>query len=176
MTAKLSVDGSSARRASERAVLDAIRRITRALRVSAMATQSSVGISAAQLYVLRTLAERESASITDLAALTLTDRSSVAAVVERLVDQGLAHRSPSPDDRRRARVEITEAGTRLAGQAAPPPTDLLVSGLAGMSDTQVGDLSRALTSFVAALGLEATPAGMLFEDAEAARAKGSPAR
>jgi DNA-binding MarR family transcriptional regulator len=166
MTPNRSVD---ARRTAERGVLDAIRRITRALRVSAMATQSSVGISAAQLYVLRTLAERESASITDLAALTMTDRSSVAAVVERLVDQGLAHRSPSPDDRRRARVEITETGARLAGQAAPPPTDLLVGGLHSMSDAQVAELNRALSGFVAALGLDKTPAEMLFEESGSGR-------
>jgi DNA-binding MarR family transcriptional regulator len=170
MTANRSID---ARRTAERGVLDAIRRITRALRVSAMATQSSVGISAAQLYVLRTLAERESASITDLAALTMTDRSSVAAVVERLVDQGLAHRSPSPDDRRRARVEITESGARLAGQAAPPPTDLLVTGLHGMTDAQVAELSRALGAFVTALGLDQTPAEMLFEEPAGGRRRGS---
>ena len=159
---------ANARHATERAVLNAIRRITRALRLSAMATQASVGISAAQLTVLRALAERESASITDLANLTLTDRSSVAAVVDRLVEHGMASRSPSPDDRRRARVQITKRGTRLAAEtAAPPPADLLVGGLGRLSDHQLTDLARSLTSFVTAMGLEATPAEMLFEEEDA---------
>ncbi|MSR22976.1 MAG: MarR family transcriptional regulator [Gemmatimonadetes bacterium] len=77
-------------------IVNAIRRILRSLRLSAVATHATVGISAAQLYVLRQLAENgDSSTITALAERTLTDRSSVAVVVHRLVTRGLAQRSRS---------------------------------------------------------------------------------
>jgi DNA-binding MarR family transcriptional regulator len=146
-------------------VLNALRRITRAFRISATATQSTVGISAAQLYVLRRLRNRRSASITELANETLTDRTSVGAVVERLVEQDLARRSQAPDDRRRARVQITRKGSRLAaGAAAPTPLDLVVSALAGMSERETDALAISLEGLVAAMQIESTPAEMLYQE------------
>lgn len=152
------------RREAERDVVNAVRRILRALRLAANTTQSSLGISAAQLYVLRHLAEHEVVSISELSQLTLTDRSSVAAVVDRLVEQGLASRAPSSSDRRRASVRITRQGARLATGSSPAPMDNLVNALRGMGDGEVTDLARSLTGLVAAMGLEATPAEMLFEE------------
>jgi DNA-binding MarR family transcriptional regulator len=149
---------------AEREIANAVRRILRALRLSAMATQSSLGISAAQLYVLRHLAHRgASQSITELAAETLTDRSSVAAVVDRLVERGLVMRSQSLTDRRRASIQITETGARLVTGASPPAMDLLLSALAGYSDDELIGLAGSLTRLVSAMGLEATPAELLFE-------------
>jgi DNA-binding MarR family transcriptional regulator len=158
----------SARQGAERAVLNAIRRIIRSLRLAATTTQSSLGISAAQLYVLRHLAQHDVASIAELASETLTDRSSVAAVVERLVERGLARRTQALDDRRRARVEITTAGAHLAGQASPPPTDLILTALDRLTDAQLGALADSMTTLVRAMGLESTPAEMLFEERERA--------
>lgn len=153
------------RREAEQDVVNAVRRILRALRLAANTTQSSVGISPAQLYVLRHLAEHDVVSISELAQLTLTDRSSVAAVVDRLVEQGLASRAPSSSDRRRASVRITRQGARLATGSSPAPMDNLVNALRSMRDDEVSDLARSLTGLVVAMGLGGTPAVMLFEEA-----------
>ena len=155
---------SGGRIEAERTVVNAFRRILRALRLSANTTRSALGISAAQLYVLRHLADKDGASISALAEETLTDRSSVADVVDRLVESGLVERSPHPADRRRASVRITKRGARLIKGAAPAPTDLLVAALEEMPEHEVRALSRCLTSLVGFMGLARTPAEMLFED------------
>ena len=148
----------------ERSIVDGFRRILRTLRISAQTTQSELGVSAAQLYVLRHLADKAGASISELAKETLTDRSSVADVVERLVERGLAERSPHPADRRRASVRITQPGADLVKESGPAPMDLLIEALKALPVRDRQALSRLITDLVAAMGLEGSPAGMLFED------------
>lgn len=156
--------GGGGREADTTAAVDALRRILRVMRTAATETQAVVGISAAQLFVLSQLTGADGLSINELAERTLTDRSSVAAVVDRLVGRGLAERSPSPRDRRRAEVRITGAGRTLLLQAPTAPTALLVAGLARLSDPEVHALATALDRLVGAMHLEATPAAMFFEE------------
>src|ERR1041384_2092494 len=84
-----------------------IRRIVRVLRLASQQTQSAAGIGAAQLFVLQQLGDGAELSLNELAERTLTDRSSVAAVVERLQAQKLVGRTTDPSDRRRAVIRIT---------------------------------------------------------------------
>jgi DNA-binding MarR family transcriptional regulator len=133
----------------------------------------SSGVSAAQLFVLRSLATGEPASLSELAASTLTDRSSVAAVVDRLLEGGLVKRETSTADRRRASITITSAGRAMLKRAPEPPTALLMTGLEGLSASRLHALAGGLSALSREMGLEHRPAGMLFEDAVPERARGS---
>jgi DNA-binding MarR family transcriptional regulator len=146
------------------ASLDAFRRILRALRVAARRTQMEAGVSAAQLFVLRALADGGEASISEIAARTLTDRSSVAAVIVRLVDAGLASRTTATSDRRRAAVRITPAGRRTLRRAPAAPTTLLLEGLEQLGAHDLDALARGLTVLTAAMALDETSAGMMFDE------------
>ena len=66
-------------------VVNGLRRITQALRLSSSVVQDTLGITGAQLFVLQQLADRPGASLRELAERTLTDQSSVSVVVSRLV-------------------------------------------------------------------------------------------
>ena len=57
------------------ATLDAIRRVVRVIRLSARRTEGGSRLSPAQLFVLTQLADGAPASLSELAARTLTDRS-----------------------------------------------------------------------------------------------------
>ena len=61
-------------------IMDALRRVVRALRVSARTAERRFGISGAQLFVLERLAEASAPSVDDLAKRTLTHQSSVSLV------------------------------------------------------------------------------------------------
>src|SRR5215831_15397476 len=82
-------------------VMDALRRVVRALRASARAAERRFGISGAQLFVLEKLAEAPARAVDDLAARTLTDQSSVSIVLTRLERRGLVARRQSTEDARR---------------------------------------------------------------------------
>src|SRR5690349_10968583 len=87
------LDGSPDDRRVEQ-VMNGIRSIVRALRLETRAIERELGISLAQLWVLQLLNERPAKTLTELAAATATHQSSVSVVVRRLVDAGLAVRTP----------------------------------------------------------------------------------
>jgi DNA-binding MarR family transcriptional regulator len=124
----------------------------------------STGLSAAQSFVLSILLERPGVSVNELAEATLTDRSSVAAVVDRLVDQGYVVRIQSPSDRRRAAVSITATGRKAMRQAAsPPPTVALIDAMRAMGRDERRSLAAGLTALAHAMRIDRKPAGMVFE-------------
>jgi DNA-binding MarR family transcriptional regulator len=99
---------------------------------------------------------------------TLTDRTSVAAVVDRLLAQGHVERRPGTSDRRRAEIFPTRSGSRILARAPHPPTRMLLDAMATMSGRSLQQLSRALVQLAAAMGLAGAEAPMLFEDPAAA--------
>ncbi len=150
--------------------IDAFRRILRALRLSAREVQSASGLTAAQLFVLSALADGVPLSLNELAERTMTDRSSVSAVVDRLGERGLLVRRQSQRDRRRAEVALTARGRAIVRRAPPAPTSLLIGGLEAMPALRLRQLSTALTTLIAEMGVADGAATMLFEDEPAAPA------
>jgi DNA-binding MarR family transcriptional regulator len=146
-----------------------IRRIVRVLRLASQQTQAAAGISAAQLFVLQQLGDGAGLSLNELAERTLTDRSSVAAVVDRLQAQKLVDRTTDPADRRRALVRITVAGKRILGRAPDAPTTALMAALHRLDSRELTTLARSLHRLTVALGAAEEPPSMLFAEEGAAR-------
>jgi len=160
------------------AALDALRRIVRELRVTAARAEDETGLSAAQLFVLQQVAGAPGLSLTEIAARTMTDRTSVGAVVERLLARSLVERRPGAVDRRRAEIYPTREGARVLARAPHPPTRRVLDAMAAMGERDVRRLARSLGALAGALGLDGGPAPMLFEDggrpaAQAPRARRS---
>jgi DNA-binding MarR family transcriptional regulator len=152
-----------------RSAVDSIRRIVQALRVSSRAAQSKVGLSGAQLFVLQRLATAPSRSINELADATLTHQSSVSVVVRRLVEQGLASRGASSSDGRRAEVSLTVRGRRMVARAPASLQDRLIEGVHRLRPAQRRSLAGGLQQLVKAMGLDAAPPPMFFEEPTARR-------
>jgi DNA-binding MarR family transcriptional regulator len=164
------------RRVHTTAALDNLRRIVRALRVAAGSTESSTGLTAAQLFVLQVVHAEPGSSLTQIAARTMTDRTSVAAVVDRLVERGLAARRPSPADRRRVEIVATRAAAPVLARAPHPPTRRVLDGLAALDDRDLRRLAGGLGALARAMHLDGEPAVMLFDDAPAPAPRGGRAR
>ena len=146
-------------------VLNGFRKILRALRIAAVDNQARFNVSAAQLYVLDELeAAAEPLSVNELAARTMTDRSSVTGVVDRLVEKKYVTRKQALDDRRRIEVRLTAAGSRLVKSAPPAPTMQLLQALHGLSSAELASLAKTMNRLVQEMGLGAARGGFLFED------------
>lgn len=141
-----------------------VRRLVRVLRLHDQRTQAVAGVSAAQLFVLQQLGTGGELSLNDLAERTLTDRSSVAEVVDRLQVQGWVVRQVDSADRRRAAVRITAAGRRLLARAPEAPATALIAALTALSRPERSALARSLVRLNQALGAADEPATMLFSD------------
>jgi DNA-binding MarR family transcriptional regulator len=155
-------------------VLDSLRRVVHAMRVSGRALASSSKLSAAQLFVLRSLADVDALSMNDLAARTMTHQSSVSVVVARLVEAKLVARRRAADDGRRVEVALTKRGRAALAGAPDPAQERWIATLRALPTSDRKALAKGLERWVAALGLDEAPAVMFFEDAPRARkAKGA---
>ena len=142
---------------------DSIRRISRGLRIAAREI-SPRGGQRAQLFVLNALIDGEEVSLSDLAQRTMTDRTSVGAVVDRLVEGALVTKGTSEEDRRRASIRITAKGRTVLRGAPRPPTALLVEALEDLEAADLKRLERGLRALTRAMDIDGEPAGMMFED------------
>jgi DNA-binding MarR family transcriptional regulator len=143
--------------------MDALRRVVHALRVGTAASQNAVGLSTAQLFVLRQLRTESEQSLVDLARHTRTTPSSVSEVVARLVKQGLVAREPSALDRRRAVLTLTAAGAKVVETAPETVQDRLVKGFSRLDPTTQCELAEALEVWLEASGLADVAPTLFFE-------------
>jgi MarR family transcriptional regulator, lower aerobic nicotinate degradation pathway regulator len=147
-----------------REILDSLRRIVRYARVSAATTQSELGISAAQLFVLQALADGGSLSVNEVADRVQTDQSSASVVIKRLVQKRLVVRRRSDHDGRRVELAPTAKGRALAARDVRAPGEGLLRGVERMSAASRRRLSASLRELVDAAALGDQPAAMLFDE------------
>lgn len=160
---------ASSRAERQQSAVHSLRRIIRGLRLAAGDTHSEAGVTAAQLFVLSQLDAAPAGSLNELGERTMTDRTSVAPIVERLTERGLVKSASAAEDRRRRVISITAAGRRLLRRAPRPPAALLIDGLSALSNESLAALERALRQLVRAMGVEESRPALLFADDEAKR-------
>ena len=145
-----------------------LRKIVRFLRLSDRAAEAAVGLSAAQLFVLQTLASQPAASLAEVADRTLTDQSSVSTVVAKLVQRRLVARTSAKGDRRRIELRLTAAGERMLRTAPRVPQSRIAEVVAAMPPARRAQLVRVLDGLATAIGASTTQPRMLFEDEQPA--------
>lgn len=140
--------------AADTAVLDALRRLVQLVHVTSRTAERTVGVSGAQLFVLQTLAQHGPQTPAELATRTTTHQSSVSVVVRRLVEQGLAARTPSRTDRRSVQISVTPQGHALLDHAPPTAAQSVLAGLSRMPPSDRDALAQHLGQLIRALDLD----------------------
>lgn len=74
----------------------------------------------------------------------MVSNGNITGLVDRLVSEGLIARAPSPDDRRRSRVKLTQAGKRAFDAMTPVHERWIDELLAGLSRTEMAELLALL--------------------------------
>jgi DNA-binding MarR family transcriptional regulator len=153
-------------------VLDSIRRVVQELRVADREAENTLGLSGAQLFVMKKLGEKATMSVNELAERTHTHQSSVSVVVHRLVEKRLVKRGESEADRRRAELTLTPEGRKVLSRSPHSPQDRMIEAIDSMPVENRKQLAIRLAELVAAMGLSGQMPEMFFE----AEGKVSPAR
>jgi len=160
-----------------RDIIDSIRRIVQVLRISSREAERTVGLTAAQLFVLQRLKGDNALSLNDLASRTLTHQSSVSVVAQRLADRGLISRIRSTQDARRVELSLTPAGRRLIARAPHAAQEHLLTAVRQLSPAPRRQLAKLLGQLVHEMGLAAEAPMMFFEEgAKRGRSRGTAAR
>lgn len=145
-------------------ILDDLRRIVRVLRESSRATERELGVSGAQLFVLKALSGARAVSLNELAARTCTHQSTVSVVVKKLVERGLVSRATSELDARRVELALTRRGRALLARSPLAAQDRLIEGLERLPGEERQGLATALRHLVEAMQLADEQPTMFFED------------
>lgn len=146
-------------------ILDGIRRIVQGLRAASHEAQRT-GLTAAQHFVLRRLAEANGMSINELAARTFTHQSSVSVVASRLVARRLIDRRLDARDRRRHLLVLTPAGRRALASTPSLAQERLVDAVLTLSPSARRQTGAALTRMADAMDVGRRPE-MFFEEGRA---------
>ena len=146
-----------------RDILDAVRRIVRALHESSRAAEKTMGLSGAQLFVLQTLADSPGLSLNALAAETHTHQSSVSTVVSRLVARGLVLRTAAAEDGRRLELRVSAEGRRLASRAPDAAQARLIAAIERLPAGRRRVLARSLIELTDRMDIGGRPPVMFFD-------------
>jgi DNA-binding MarR family transcriptional regulator len=155
---------TSASDADVRAVLDGVRRIVQSLRESSRWAEKHVGMSGAQLFVLRKLEEAPAQSLNALAARTHTHQSSVSTIVARLVEGGFVTRTRSITDGRTIELDLSRRGRRLVARAPDAAQERLIRGIRQLPSDRRRVLASTLTALGQAMDSADRQPAMFFED------------
>lgn len=129
-------------------VMDYFRHIFKALRISSSQFEKNLGLSAAQIFVLKKLKEEPGLSINDLAIRTVTHQSSVSVVVKKLEEQKLVSRSTSKEDSRKVIVFLTPDGDHKLQNIPRAIQEEMVETLQAMAPHKTKSLADLMREFV----------------------------
>ncbi len=145
-------------------VMDYIRHIFKALRVSSSQFEKELGLSVAQIFVLKKLRDEPGLSINDLALRTTTHQSSVSVVVKKLEEQGLVSRTISTEDSRRVVVSLTEAGAQRLGTIPRTIQEEMIDTLQNMHPEKTSTLAGLMKEFCLQAKIVETDVAPMFEE------------
>ena len=145
-------------------ILDSIRRLVRLVRLTDQVAQSELGVSGAQLFVMKELGKTPALSLSDLAKRTRTDQSSVSVVVTRLVESGHVSRDRDPRDGRRLVLNLTKSGRSILQKAPPVAQERLIEALDRMPVPERKRLADLFVRLIDEMGAAKGIAPMMFAD------------
>lgn len=145
-------------------VVQALRRITKAVHEFSKAVDREFGITGPQLWAMRTIHDRGGCSAGDLAERLCVHPSTVTGVIQRLADKGLIERQKRADDRRAVWLTLTDQGKALLDRAPYPAQGQLLLALRNMPEGDVANLRKMLDTIVAHMELDQLSARFFFSD------------
>lgn len=128
-----------------RRALDAYARLQRAASLSSARVDQAVntfGLSASQLGVLETLADRGSLHQQELVRALGRSKAQMTSIVDTLEKRGAVRRERHATDRRFMTVHLTDEGRALLEKAAPVRAEAIVALMRELTGEQRGRLAR----------------------------------
>jgi DNA-binding MarR family transcriptional regulator len=129
-------------------VLQALRRIVRAIELHSKKLANTYRITAPQLVCLIKLKEDGPLPITALSRLVHLSPSTLVGVMDRLEEKALVKRTRSSRDRRVVHISITEKGKHLVAEAPSPLQDKLAQALDQLPELEHLSITFALEKIV----------------------------
>lgn len=108
----------------------------------------------ARWRTLSILADKDGATINDLAEYTFIERSALSRLLETMQEDGLLERRSRPDDGRTTEVHLTRKGHKTFAMMLPVRRAVFAQASQGMSRREIGELMRLIHVLIANLQKE----------------------
>ncbi|MFN7101202.1 MAG: MarR family winged helix-turn-helix transcriptional regulator [Pseudorhizobium sp.] len=138
-----------------RTIEKAVRRIVRAHDLQSRALAKRSGLTAAQLVLMKGIAELGEVTSGALSVYADISAATVVTILDNLEERGLIQRYRSGSDRRIVHTRLTETGAALMAQAPEPMGDLFLDRFAKLPPHE----RQALADAVSRLGELMSTAG-----------------
>ncbi len=112
-------------------------------------TTAGAGLTPSELSTLSAVSHAGPIGLSELAALERLNPTMLSRIAGKLCDAGLIARSPSPDDRRAAVVDVTATGRKRHARIQAERTASLTRHLDALSDADAAALLAALPALEA---------------------------
>jgi len=129
-------------------ILQAFRRIIRAIDLHSRKLASEFKVTGPQLVCLHTISEMEPLTAAELAHHVYLSPSTIVGILDRLEVKGLIQRERSSKDRRRVNLMATDAGKALMHQAPSPLQDRLADALSTLPELERATIALSLERVV----------------------------
>jgi DNA-binding MarR family transcriptional regulator len=137
-------------------VLDALKRIIRAVDQHSRRLLVRHGLSTPQLICLRELAKGGPVLTGKLAEQVNLSPATLSGILDRLEVRGFVRRIRQLDDKRRVMVELSAEGQALLEHAPSPMQDEFLREFRALPEAQQADISRVLNKMVRMMASEVT--------------------
>jgi DNA-binding MarR family transcriptional regulator len=128
--------------------------LAHALDVSSKRMARSHGVTGPQRLVVRIVGQAPGASATEIALTLGIHPSTLSGILRRLEDRGFLRRAVDPDDRRRARFQLTAAGERINSRHRGTVEAAVRRALGRVGSIELAHAAYVITSLVDELARE----------------------
>ena len=112
-------------------------------------------VDPASVFVLHQLAANAPVRLTELARCVGLDPSTVSRHINQLATGGYVTKADDPDDRRAARLQLTDSGQAVMDEAMRSRIAILDQAVMGWSEDDVRTLTTLMTRLATALDRQA---------------------
>ena len=102
-----------------------------------MGCLTSEELTSDQFQILMIMSKREVCTSTELSEVFQVGKSSITAMINRLVDRGFVDRNANPHDRRQIDLSLTESGKTIYLEAEAKLNNILIELFVHFSDEEI---------------------------------------
>jgi DNA-binding MarR family transcriptional regulator len=136
------------------AVMQALRRISRAIELHSHSLASRYGLTVPQLAVLKELGAGGGRSIGELTRAVHLSQATVTGILDRLQRRGLIERRRGEADKRKVHVWLTETGRQALEQSPPLLHENFLEAFSRLPEWQQTQILSSLQRIVAMMEAE----------------------
>jgi MarR family transcriptional regulator, organic hydroperoxide resistance regulator len=145
-------------------IMQSLRRITKAIQNYSHEVSDKFGITAPQLWAVKTISQHEGLSPGELSQRMYLHPSSITGLIDRLEKKDFVERYRDKEDRRVIKLQLTPRGTVLMRMTPDPIQGKMIHGLSKLKRTELSSIHEAIQKLVEVMEVQDVEATFFFSE------------